>query len=45
MIDIAEAMGVLYGEGGYIDNVNQGLRLKEGYALDLNRKFTMYEVA
>ena len=45
MIEIAEKMGILYGEGGYIDQVNSGLRLKEGYTLDLNRKFTLWEAS
>ncbi|MFQ5871223.1 MAG: molybdopterin-dependent oxidoreductase [Candidatus Geothermarchaeales archaeon] len=37
-IDLCEEIGVLYGEGGYIDRINSELKLSEEYALDLNTK-------
>jgi anaerobic selenocysteine-containing dehydrogenase len=37
-MDLAEAMGVLYGEGGYLEHVNKALKLEESFALPLDRK-------
>lgn len=43
-MDICERIGVLYGEGGYLDRVNKELKLKDPYKLDLNRKPTVREI-
>lgn len=37
-IDLCEKAGVLYGKKGYIDLVNQNLKLKDEYALPLDKK-------
>lgn len=37
-IDLCERLGVLYGEGGYIDQVNKNLPLKDEFALPLDEK-------
>ena len=37
-IDLCEKAGILYGKGGYLDNINKELKLKDGYKLDLNTK-------
>lgn len=37
-IDLCERLGVLYGEGGYIDHVNKALGLEDEFALPLDRK-------
>jgi anaerobic selenocysteine-containing dehydrogenase len=37
-IDLCEKAGILYGEGGYIDEINKELGLEGEYALDLNTK-------
>jgi len=37
-IDLCEKAGILYGEGGYIDELNKRLKLKEHYKLDLYTK-------
>jgi len=37
-IDLCEKAGILYGEDGYIDQVNKSLKLKDDYKLDLNTK-------
>ncbi len=37
-IDLCEKAGILYGEGGYIDEINKNLKLKDAYKLDLNTK-------
>jgi anaerobic selenocysteine-containing dehydrogenase len=37
-IDLCEKAGILFGEGGYIDEINQELELEGGFALDLNEK-------
>ncbi len=37
-LDLCEKAGVLFGEGGYLDQVNAGLGLEDSYALPLDRK-------
>ncbi len=37
-IDLCEKAGVLYGSGGYIDQINKELQLKEPYLLNLNER-------
>jgi anaerobic selenocysteine-containing dehydrogenase len=37
-IDLCERLGVLYGEGGYIDLINQNLPLEDGFELPLDQK-------
>ncbi len=37
-IDLCERLGVLYGEDGYIDQVNKALPLKDGFELPLDQK-------
>ncbi|MBI4331951.1 MAG: molybdopterin-dependent oxidoreductase [Chloroflexi bacterium] len=37
-IGIAEKAGVLYGKGGYVDQINSQLNLKDPYKLDLNAR-------
>ncbi|NIN51949.1 MAG: molybdopterin-dependent oxidoreductase [Nitrososphaeria archaeon] len=37
-IDLCEKAGILYGEGGYIDDLNKQLKLKDLFKLDLNTK-------
>ncbi len=37
-IDLTEKLGVLYGEDGYIDQINKALPLEDGYELPLDRK-------
>ena len=37
-IDLCEKAGILYGKGGYLDNINAELTLKDEYKLDLNAK-------
>ena len=37
-IDLCEKAGILYGKDGYIDQVNQALKLEDAYKLDLNTK-------
>jgi anaerobic selenocysteine-containing dehydrogenase len=37
-IDLCEKIGILYGEGGYIENVNKELKLPDELALPLNSK-------
>jgi sulfite dehydrogenase (quinone) subunit SoeA len=37
-IDLCEKMGALYGEGGYIDRINQALAISEEHALPLDEK-------
>ncbi len=36
--DLCEKAGILYGEGGYIDQINKALKLKDNYTLDVNKK-------
>ncbi len=43
-LDLAERVGVLYGEGGYLDHLNKELKLKDPYKLDLNKKPTPREI-
>lgn len=37
-IDLSEKLGVLYGEEGFIDQINKNLPLKEGFSLPLDQK-------
>jgi len=37
-IDLCERLGVLYGEGGYIEQVNKNLPLEDEFALPLDQK-------
>jgi anaerobic selenocysteine-containing dehydrogenase len=37
-IDLCERLGVLYGEGGYIDLINKNLPLEDEFALPLDQK-------
>ena len=37
-IDLTEKLGVLYGEGGYVDQINKALPLEDGYELPLDEK-------
>jgi anaerobic selenocysteine-containing dehydrogenase len=43
-LDLCERAGVLYGEGGYIDQVNKALKLDDPYALPLDRKPSVREI-
>jgi anaerobic selenocysteine-containing dehydrogenase len=43
-LDICEATGTLYGENGYIDQINKALGLKDEFALPLDKKPTPREV-
>ena len=43
-IDLCEKAGILYGEGGYLDEVNKALKMKDGYKLDVNTKPTSKEI-
>jgi anaerobic selenocysteine-containing dehydrogenase len=40
-IDLCEKMGILLGEGGYIDRLNSELKLKDDLAIPLDRKPTL----
>ena len=37
-MDLCEKAGILYGKDGYLDQVNQALKLKDAYKLDLGAK-------
>ncbi len=39
-LDLCEKAGILYGEGGYLEQVNKALKLKAPYKLDVNKKPT-----
>ena len=43
-LDLCEKAGILYGEGGYLDEVNKALKLKDPYKLSLNKKPTVREI-
>ncbi|MFQ6015782.1 MAG: molybdopterin-dependent oxidoreductase [Anaerolineae bacterium] len=43
-LDLCEKAGILYGEGGYIEGVNKNLKLKDEYALPLDKKPTPREI-
>jgi anaerobic selenocysteine-containing dehydrogenase len=43
-LDLCEKAGILYGEGGYLDRLNEALELKDPYKLDLDRKPTVREI-
>ncbi len=37
-LDLCEKLGNLYGEGGYLEEINKNVKLKDEYALDLETK-------
>jgi anaerobic selenocysteine-containing dehydrogenase len=41
---ICEKAGVLYGKGGYLEQINKNLKLKDPHKLDLNKKPTVREI-
>ncbi|MFQ5811702.1 MAG: molybdopterin-dependent oxidoreductase [Anaerolineae bacterium] len=43
-LDLCEKVDILYDEGGYLDQLNKALKLKESYALSLDRKPTVREI-
>ncbi len=43
-MDLCEKIGVLYGEGGYLDQVNAALKMEEPNALSLDSKPTVREI-
>lgn len=43
-LDLCEKLGVLYGKGGYLDQLNDALKLKDPYKLPLDRKPTVREI-
>jgi anaerobic selenocysteine-containing dehydrogenase len=43
-LDLCEKAGILYGEGGYLDQLNSQLKLSDQYKLDLNTKPTAREI-
>jgi anaerobic selenocysteine-containing dehydrogenase len=43
-LDLCEKAGFLYGKGGFLDNINAALRLKDQYQLDVNTKPTVREI-
>ncbi len=43
-LDLCEKAGILYGEEGYLSIVNKELKLKDQYALDLNKKPAVREI-
>ncbi|MDR7576399.1 MAG: molybdopterin dinucleotide binding domain-containing protein [Armatimonadota bacterium] len=43
-LDLCEKAGVLYGKGGYLDHLNEALKLKEPYRLPLDRKPAVREI-
>ena len=43
-LDLTEKAGILYGKGGYLDQVNKALKMKDPYKLDVNKKPTVREM-
>ncbi len=43
-LDLCEKAEILYGEGGYLDQLNRALKLKDPYKLDLTQKPTVREI-
>jgi anaerobic selenocysteine-containing dehydrogenase len=43
-MDLCEKSGMLYGEGGYLDQVNKALKLKDPHTLSLDKKPTVREI-
>ncbi len=43
-IALCEKAGILYGAGGYLDQVNKGLKIKDPHKIPLNRKVTPREI-
>ncbi|MFQ5946171.1 MAG: molybdopterin dinucleotide binding domain-containing protein, partial [Anaerolineae bacterium] len=43
-MDLCDKAGILYGKGGYLDQVNKALKLKAPHKLELNTKPTVREI-
>jgi anaerobic selenocysteine-containing dehydrogenase len=43
-LDLCEKAGILYGDEGYLEEVNKALKLKDPYKLTLNKKPTVREI-
>ncbi|MFQ5897614.1 MAG: molybdopterin-dependent oxidoreductase [Candidatus Methylomirabilia bacterium] len=43
-LDLCEKAGILYGKGGYLDQINKALKLKTPYNLDLHTKPAVREI-
>lgn len=43
-LDLCEKADILHGEGGYLDELNKALKLKDPYKLPLDRKPTVREI-
>jgi anaerobic selenocysteine-containing dehydrogenase len=43
-LDLCEKAGILFGEDGYLDQVNKSMKLEGEFAIDLNRKPTVREI-
>lgn len=43
-LDLCEKAGILYGKGGYLDQLNTALNLSDAYKLPLDRKPTVREI-
>lgn len=43
-LDLCEKAGILYGKDGYLDHLNELLKLKDSYKLDLNTKPMVREI-
>ncbi|MFQ5837869.1 MAG: molybdopterin-dependent oxidoreductase [Thermoplasmata archaeon] len=43
-MDLCERAGILYGDGGYLDQVNQALKLEDPYKIPTDRRPTVREI-
>ena len=43
-LDLCEQAGILYGEGGYLDQINDAMHLEDEFALSLESKPTVREI-
>lgn len=43
-LDLCEKAGILFGKGGYLDELNKSLKLKEAHLLPLDKKPTVREI-
>lgn len=43
-LDLCEKAGILYGEGGYLDEISKALKLKDPYKLNLSAKPSVREI-
>ncbi|MBI2874940.1 MAG: molybdopterin-dependent oxidoreductase [Firmicutes bacterium] len=43
-LDLCEKAGILYGKGGYLDELNKALGFKEGYTMSLDNKPAVREI-